>query len=488
MKIQILGVCGTFMAGIAVLAKQLGHTVIGYDQAFYEPMNGQLRSHDIILHEGYNDPEKQFELFMPDLVIVGNAIKRGNPMIEWILNHKIPYISGPEWLYQEVLSKQKIVFAVAGTHGKTTTSSMLAWVLSQSISPILPAATIGAFEGVATRDLGSVEDRDVRSDKSTNCGREQYKKPGFLIGGIPQNFGVSAQLGDGEYFVIEADEYDTAFFDKRSKFVHYHPDILIINNLEYDHADIFPNLAAIQTQFHHLIRSMPSQGHIIRPLESSSIDETLAMGCWSHVRPFLSAEMNHDGSTFVLNTNQKERVTWNLIGQHNVSNALAVLTALDAAGFSLEQASQALSSFKNVKRRLETRGMINDITVYDDFAHHPTAIAATLGALRAHVGESRIIALLHFASNSMKMGIYHDTLGPALKEANVVMGLKPQEDTALDWINDLNVTTFETVDNIVSELLPILQPNDHILVMSNGNFQGIHEKILTGIENHYAKS
>lgn len=435
MRIQILGVCGTFMAGIAVLAKQLGHTVTGFDQAFYSPMKEQLEAENITLQEGYSedylDP-------VPDLVIVGNAMKRGNPMVERILNQKIPYISGPEWLYHEVLSKQKKVLAVAGTHGKTTTSSMLAWVLECT-----------------------------------------GNKPGFLIGGIPQNFGVSARLGDGDYFVIEADEYDTAFFDKRSKFVHYHPDILIINNLEFDHADIFPDLAAIQRQFHHMIRAMPSEGCIVRPAESSSIDETLAMGCWSKARHFLSAELNHDGTEFHVNKDGKNiKAEWSILGEHNVSNALAVLTVIDEAGISLNAACAALNAFQNVKRRLEIKGTEKGITVYDDFAHHPTAIAATLGALRSHVksGE-RIIAILHLASNSMRMGIYEKTLGPALKDADNVFALKPETAVFLDE----KIKVLETVDDIVATVVPLLQPHDHVLIMSNGNFQHIHEKFLTAL-------
>lgn len=435
MRIQILGVCGTFMAGIAVLAKQLGHTVIGYDHAFYSPMKEQLEAQDITLQEGYSE---EFLDILPDLVIIGNAMKRGNPMIERILNQKIPYMSGPEWLYHEVLSKQKKVLAVSGTHGKTTTSSLLAWVLE--------------YTG---------------------------QKSGFLIGGIPQNFGVSARLGDGGYFVIEADEYDTAFFDKRSKFVHYHPDILIINNLEYDHADIFPDLVAIQRQFHHMIRAMPSEGCIVRLAESVSIDETLAMGCWSKVRTFFSAKLNHDGMVFHIKKGEKNiKVDWNLLGEHNVSNALAVLTAVDEAGIPLDIACAALKEFKNVKRRLEVKGVVNHITVYDDFAHHPTAIAATLGALRSHVksGE-RIIAILHLASNSMRMGIYEKTLGPALKEANHVFALKPEAAVFLDK----KIKVLDTVDDIVTTILPLLEPHDHVLIMSNGNFEGIHEKFLTAL-------
>jgi UDP-N-acetylmuramate: L-alanyl-gamma-D-glutamyl-meso-diaminopimelate ligase len=434
------------MAGVAVLAKQAGHTVSGSDQAFYPPMGEQLQSHGITLHEGYAPDALMPE---PDLVIVGNAIKRGNPAIEWVLNQKIPYISGPEWLYREVLSKKTIVLAVAGTHGKTTTSSMLTWILEAT-----------------------------------------GKQPGFLIGGVPQNFGISARLGQGECFVVEADEYDTAFFDKRSKLVHYHPDIVILNNLEYDHADIFPNLAAIQTQFHHMIRSMPEKAVIIRPAKSESIDEVLAMGCWSKVQSFSTEKCNadwdaecvqKDGTEFLVNhASEKGSVNWSVLGEHNVSNALAAIAAAHAAGVPIQSACAALADFKNVKRRLEVRGKAKEITVYDDFAHHPTAIEATLHALRSHVNQERIIAILHLASNSMKMGIYNETLGPALKDADVIFVLKPQSETALAWIKNINKTINigETVDELVYSLIPQLKPHDHVLVMSNGDFANIHNKIL----------
>lgn len=446
MRIHILGICGTFMAGVAVLAKQAGHTVSGSDQAFYPPMSDQLQSHGIILHEGYSPEALMPE---PDLVIVGNAIKRGNPAIEWVLNQKIPYISGPEWLYREVLSKQKKVLAVAGTHGKTTTSSLATWILEAA-----------------------------------------GMQPGFLIGGVPQNFGVSARLGQGECFVVEADEYDTAFFDKRSKLVHYHPDIVILNNLEYDHADIFPDLAAIQKQFHHMIRTIPGKGVIIRPAKSQSIDEVLTMGCWSEVKTF-STEKNasnweaeciqKDGTKFSVRHNKDEgTVEWGLLGEHNVANALAAIAATYAAGVPLQTACKGLTDFKNVKRRLEIRGKAKEVTVYDDFAHHPTAIEATLNALRTHVNQERIIAVLHLASNSMKMGIYNETLGPSLKKADMIFVLKPSSEAALLWTKNAvqPIHIADTVDELVSVIMPELKPNDHILVMSNGDFAGIHVKIL----------
>ncbi len=449
MRLHILGICGTFMAGIAMLAKQAGHTVSGSDQAFYPPMSDQLQALGIELHEGYSADALMPE---PDLVIVGNAVKRGNPAVEWMLNQKIPYISGPAWLYQEVLSKQKTILAVAGTHGKTTTSSLLAWILEKA--------------GL---------------------------QPGFLIGGVPQNFGVSARIGQGECFVVEADEYDTAFFDKRSKLVHYHPDVVILNNLEYDHADIFPNLAAIQTQFHHMIRTIPGKGVIIRPAESASIDEVLAMGCWSNVQTFSMSQpadwqvecQKQDGSVFVVKQQEAAFLThWNLLGAHNVSNALAAIAAAYATHVPVQTACEALADFKNVKRRLEVRGKAKEITIYDDFAHHPTAIEATIQALRAHVQQDRIIAVLHLASNSMKMGIYNETLSPSLKEADLIFVLKPQNEEALAWTKNghLEINMADSVDELVTLLIPHLKPHDHVLVMSNGDFSGIHGKILARLE------
>lgn len=488
MRIHILGICGTFMAGVAVLARQEGHTVSGSDQAFYPPMSDQLMALGISLHEGYSADALMPE---PDLVIVGNTAKRGNPAVEWMLNNKIPYVSGPEWLYHEILSKQKTVLAVSGTHGKTTTSSMLAWILEKS-----------------------------------------GENPGFLIGGVPQNFGVSARLGGGKCFVLEADEYDTAFFDKRSKFVHYHPDILIINNLEFDHADIFPDLDAIQKQFHHMVRMMPAKGVILRPKQSDSIDETLGMGCWSHVQTFAvcdteeetgllastsgtgflpsalppsesrrpSVEANNpvsnsnnwqaqclqsDGSAFEVRHQEiSAEIHWHLLGKHNVSNALAAIAAAHAAGVSIESASAALESFKNVKRRLEVKGKVNEITVYDDFAHHPTAIEATLDALRQHIGKQRLLAILHLASNSMRMGIYTNTLGPALQAADEIIVLKPADPAALDWVFGAapkKIHVLDSVEDIVEFLGEKLEPHDHVLVMSNGDFHGIHAKILQRI-------
>jgi len=493
MRIHILGVCGTFMAGIAVLAKQMGHHVIGSDQAFYPPMSTQLHAHDIAFYEGYD--YKVLVDTKPDLVIVGNTVKRGNPAIEWILNHKMPYISGPEWLREQVLSKQTVL-AVAGTHGKTTTASILAWILEKA--------------GL---------------------------NPGFLIGGVPQSFGISARQGGGKYFVIEADEYDTAFFDKRSKMVHYRPDIAILNNLEYDHADIFPDLKAIQWQFHQMIRTMPEKGVIIRPQQSASIDETLALGCWSRVmtvalravslwetgtplspsetvihgldaarhpgRDVLqgrtaclsppdfsnwSAEcVKSDGTHFIVRCQgdilEEAEVHWSLLGEHNVINALGAIAAARAVNVPLETACQALGDFSNVKRRLEVRGQVNGITVYDDFAHHPTAIAATISALRSHVGKARIIAVLHLASNSMKMGAYRQDLADSLEAADKVFVLKPDNAAALDWIKGAAIEVKADIDELARAVANVFQPNDHVLVMSNGNLGSLHEKLLDLAKN-----
>ncbi len=453
MNIHILGVCGTFMAGIAVIAKQAGHHVSGSDEKLLPPMSTQLYADKIELYEAYKS--EHIDASSPDLVIVGNVIKRGNPALEYLLNNKIPYISGPEWLYREVLSKQTKVLAVAGTHGKTTTTSILTWILEKT-----------------------------------------GHNPGFLIGGVPENFGFSARLGAGKYFVIEADEYDTAFFDKRSKFVHYHPDVVIINNLEFDHADIFPDLLAIQKQFHQMIRMLPEQAIIIRPVECTNIDDTLKMGCWSKVETFAMDNeskgtnwhadlIKSDGTHFKVKYNNQKKTEqadahWDLIGAHNVSNAMAAIAVTHALGLPIKEMCEALATFKNVKRRLEIKGCVDDITVYDDFAHHPTAIEATIGALRQHVDKARIFAILHLASNSMRMGIYKDTLGPALKEADVIFVLRPDNADALNWIesSEKPVNIADSVHQMVEKVVSELKPHDHVLVMSNGNFEGIHGKIL----------
>ncbi|MDH5183563.1 MAG: UDP-N-acetylmuramate:L-alanyl-gamma-D-glutamyl-meso-diaminopimelate ligase, partial [Gammaproteobacteria bacterium] len=379
MHIHILGICGTFMGGIALLAREMGHEVSGSDANVYPPMSTQLEEQGIRLMEGYDpshlDPE-------PDMVVIGNAMSRGNPVVEYVLNRGLPYTSGPQWLAEHVL-QGRWVLAVAGTHGKTTTASMLAWILEYA-----------------------------------------QLKPGFLIGGIPQNFGLSARAGEMPFFVVEADEYDTAFFDKRSKFVHYRPRTLVINNLEFDHADIFADLAAIQRQFHHLVRTIPAEGLIIHPQSETNVDEVLAQGCWTPLESFdLAAgnwqanKLSSDGSRFEVWLEGKVlgEVDWALMGDHNVNNCIAAIAAARHAGVPVEHAINAMAEFENVKRRMEVRGEVNGVTVYDDFAHHPTAISTTLDGLRQRVGEQRIIALLEPRSNTMRMGVHKQELAASVK-------------------------------------------------------------------------
>ena len=444
MKIHILGICGSFMGGIAVLAKQLGYEVSGCDANVYPPMSTQLEAQGINLIEGFG-----IEQFAQpyDLIIIGNAMTRGNPSVEYVLNENLPYLSGPEWLSQHVL-QQRHVLAVAGTHGKTTTSSLLAWVL----------------------EVAGLE-------------------PGFLIGGVPENFGVSARIGKAPYFVIEADEYDSGFFDKRSKFVHYHPRTLILNNLEYDHADIFPNLAAIQTQFHHLVRIVPGNGKIIWPQDDQNLRTVLEQGCWTQ-QEYLGPEgwsarlSADDGSAFQVHYCNEviAEVKWDLIGQHNVHNALAVFAAATAIGIASAVIADALASFKNVKRRLEIKGTVNDITVYDDFAHHPTAIALTLDGLRKRVGSARILAVSELGSYTMRTGVHRATLLPAMMQADEVLFYKPDAD---DWQLEGHLQKpwqlCSTADEVLAALVAKAQPGDHILIMSNRGFSGIYEKLLTAL-------
>jgi UDP-N-acetylmuramate: L-alanyl-gamma-D-glutamyl-meso-diaminopimelate ligase len=390
MYIYILGIGGTFMGGVAVLARALGHRVAGSDAKVYPPMSTQLEAEGITLREGYDpvhlDPA-------PDLVIIGNALSRGNPAVEHVLDRGIPYASGAQWVAENVL-QGRWVLAVAGTHGKTTTTSMLAWILEYA-----------------------------------------NLKPGFLIGGVPENFGVSARLGDEPFFVIEADEYDTAFFDKRSKFVHYRPRTAILNNLEFDHADIFPDIAAVRRQFHHLVRTVPGSGLLVTNGADAQLVETLTMGCWSRVENFGVDDGWHaesllpDGSRFRVLFQDKEQgmVEWDLIGKHNVLNALAALAAARHAGVPVKTGCAALKEFRNVKRRMEVRGTVRGVTVYDDFAHHPTAIHTTLDALRARVGGKRIVAVLEARSNTMRMGVHRAELGPALAGADQVILFQPTE-------------------------------------------------------------
>lgn len=446
MHVHILGICGSFMGGIAAIAKTLGHKVTGSDHNVYPPMSTQLEALGIELTEGYD--KAQFEP-APDMVIIGNAMSRGNPAVEFVLNRNLPYTSGPQWLLDNLL-KDRWVIGASGTHGKTTTSSMIAWILE--------------YAGL---------------------------KPGYLIGGVPENFGVSARVGESPFFVIEADEYDSAFFDKRSKFVHYRPKTLVINNLEFDHADIFADLAAIQTQFHHLVRMVPENGLILTPNNETAIEDTLAKGCWSE-RQSLGQDwqaklINDDGSAFdVLHHNKTVgTVNWTLMGQHNVDNALMALAAAHHAGVTLKDAIDALGSFKNVKRRMETKGSVNGVTVYDDFAHHPTAIATTLDGLRKKVGKARILAVLEPRSNTMKMGVHKDTLVASWQQADEVFVYEPD---GMDWSlaeraeqSQTPTQCFNDVEAIVQQLSRVSEPGDHILIMSNGGFEGIHQRVLSAL-------
>ena len=444
--IHILGVCGTFMGGVAIIAKQMGYRVTGSDINVYPPMSTFLTENGIEIIPHFETSQLQPA---PDMVIVGNAMKRGNPCVEYILDNQLPYTSGPQWLQYNV-RRERWVLAVSGTHGKTTTTGMLAWILEQN--------------GLS---------------------------PSFLIGGIAGNFGVSARLGESNFFVIEADEYDTAFFDKRSKFVHYNPKTLIINNLSFDHADIFDDLKAIQRQFHHMIRIIPSSGLILSDKTEQSVKETLDMGCWSH-KQFLGEEqdwyaqrISNDCTHFAIFHKGKKtaEVNWSIVGQHNMHNALMAIAAAHHAGVSVENACAALATFVNAKRRLEVKGEVNGITVYDDFAHHPEAIQATLTALRDKIGGSvRILAVLEPRSNTMKMGIHKDDIAPSLVRADYVFVLQPDN---IPWdVSDITNKCLQpakwtaNLERLVDMVVAEAQPTDHILVMSNGSFGGIHQKLL----------
>lgn len=441
MHIHILGICGTFMGGIAALAKQAGHKVTGCDTNVYPPMSTQLESQGITLTEGFDPSQASIGA---DIFVIGNVVSRGNPLMEEILNRGLPYISGPQWLAEHVL-RDKWVLAVAGTHGKTTTSSMLAWILEYA-----------------------------------------NMKPGFLIGGVPQNFGISARLGETPFFVIEADEYDTAFFDKRSKFVHYHPRTAILNNLEFDHADIFPDLAAIETQFHHLVRTVPGNGLIISNGHETSLDRVLTRGCWTPVERFgtdwQATDIDSNGSFSILfNDHNQGRVTWELLGAHNRMNALAAIAAARHVGVTPEISIAALGQFQNVKRRMEIRGVVNNITVYDDFAHHPTAIATTVAGLRAKVGNGRILAVLEPRSNTMKLGAVKEALAGSLADADQTFCYANN----LGWDAAATLSplgskshTLDDLGHLIEAIAHAAQPGDHVLIMSNGGFGGIHDKLL----------
>jgi UDP-N-acetylmuramate: L-alanyl-gamma-D-glutamyl-meso-diaminopimelate ligase len=457
MHVHILGICGTFMGGIAAIARAAGHRVTGSDRNVYPPMSTQLEAMGINVIQGFEaaqlDPA-------PDVVVVGNVMTRGQPVIEALLELGIPYASGPEWLSREVL-KDRWVLAVAGTHGKTTTSSLLTWILDHA--------------GLA---------------------------PGFLIGGVPANFDTSARLGGEPFFVIEADEYDTAFFDKRAKFVHYRPRTAILNNLEYDHADIYPDVESIQRQFHHLVRIVPGSGRIVWNASDKRLEQTLAMGCWTPCEGFARSTDGapdalwtarptgsvDDFSQFEVLEGGRPRgtVQWQMIGAHNMENALAAIAAARHAGVTVEHAIDALGSFKGIARRMQLRGEVNGVRVYDDFAHHPTAIATTVDGLRRRVGGARIIAVLEPRSNTMKMGVHQNTLGPSLLGADEVWLFTPPD---LGWDAGPIVASLgkrghssRDIGSLATELAKAARPGDHVLIMSNGGFGGLHGKLLAELE------
>lgn len=465
MHIHILGICGTFMGGIAAIARESGHKVTGCDKDVYPPMSTQLEAQGIELISGYSPDQIQLR---PDIFVIGNVVTRGNPLMEEILNQNLPYISGPQWLSENIL-RNRWVLAVSGTHGKTTTSAMLAWVLE--------------YAGMS---------------------------PGFLIGGIPENFGISARIGNlppshsintnnsydhesqdvSPFFVIEADEYDTAFFDKRSKFVHYHPRTAILNNLEFDHADIFQDLAAIERQFHHFIRIVPNNGLIISNGQDENLKRVLSQGCWTPIETFgndngwqTEPQTDNNLSVYFMQAHQGN-LQWDLMGEHNRMNMLAVLSAARHAGVPVKVSLEALAQFKNVKRRMETIGIVNGITVYDDFAHHPTSIQTTLNGLRSSVGNAKIIAVLEPRSNTMKMGVWKDALANSLVEADQVFCFASNAEWARSTLSPLGekANCYDDLTNLISAIATASKPEDHILIMSNGGFGGIHEKLLTVLE------
>lgn len=497
MHIHILGICGTFMGGIAVLAKQAGHHVTGCDANVYPPMSTQLEAQGIQLIEGFSPDQIQLN---PDIYVIGNVVTRGNPLMEAILNQGLPYISGPQWLAENVL-QGKWVMAVAGTHGKTTTSSMLAWVLEYA--GLAPGFLIGGVPenfGVSARlpqispkDSNFQKNQDLADDtRRTEHSKQDSTSEYGALASTAQRSSANKDDFCSPFFVIEADEYDTAFFDKRSKFVHYHPRTAILNNLEFDHADIFADLAAIETQFHHLVRTVPQQGLLVVNGREESMQRVLKRGCWTPVEYFAgeqgwqSANLAEDGSFDVVHQGQTlGRVSWEMLGDHNRMNALAVIAAARHAGVAIETTIEALAQFKNVKRRMEVKGTINGITVYDDFAHHPTAIDTTVAGLRHKVGKARIIAVLEPRSNTMKLGVMKDALPASLKEADVVycyganLGWDAAE--ALKPIAH-KAQTFDDLNLLVKAIVGEARAGDQILVMSNGGFGGVHQKILDGLK------
>ena len=454
MHIHILGICGTFMGGLAALAREAGHTVTGCDANVYPPMSTQLEALGIELIQGFGAEQLALK---PDLFVIGNVVTRSSegrfPLMEAILDAGLPYTSGPQWLAEHVL-QGKHVMAVAGTHGKTSTTSMLAWILESA--------------GLA---------------------------PGFLIGGVPQNFGVSARLGGGKYFVIEADEYDTAFFDKRSKFVHYRPRTAILNNLEHDHADIFPDLAAIETQFHHLVRTVPPSGRLMVNAREDALQRVLSRGCWSEVQRFgarkeepgaLRARGEPQSFDVLRGSLKVGHVTWELLGEHNQLNALAAIAAAEHVGVDPERAAEALGGFRNVRRRLELRGEAGGVKVYDDFAHHPTAIHTTIDGLRRRIApQERILAVFEPRSNTMKLGTMKAQLPWALEEADLSFcnqdGLSWDAREALAPLGEQGLVGAD-VEELVAMVRRAARPGDHVLCMSNGGFGGIHEKLLDALK------
>ena len=463
MHVHILGICGTFMGGLALLARAMGHKVTGSDANVYPPMSTQLEQQGIELIQGFDPIQlgKEGEN-QPDLVVIGNAMSRGNPCVEAVLNRGMKYTSGPQFLSEYILPN-RWVLAVSGTHGKTSTSSMLAWILEY-------------------------------------CGYE----PGFLIGGVPQNFGVSARLGNSPFFVVEADEYDSAFFDKRSKFVHYHPRTLVINNLEFDHADIFADLAAIQRQFNHVIRTVPSEGKVIWPRDVDAVKQVIDMGCWSEQETYskqptttepsgwFARTIADDGHEFevLFNGESQGILHWALIGQHNIENAIMAIAAARHVGVAPGHAIEALAQFSPPKRRLELLDTVNGVAVYDDFAHHPTAIATTLQGLRAKVGvdangAGKIIVVLEPRSNTMKSGVHKDTLANSMALADVAYLYQADN---IGW--DINasmtnapipVTVYHSIEDIITNVANIAQAGDTVVIMSNGGFNGIHQKIIKAL-------
>jgi UDP-N-acetylmuramate: L-alanyl-gamma-D-glutamyl-meso-diaminopimelate ligase len=456
MHIHILGVCGTFMGSLAQLAKDLGHRVTGSDANVYPPMSTQLEQAGIELIHGFDPIHLQPA---PDLVVIGNAMSRGNPSVEYVLDQGIPYTSGPQWLHDHVL-QGKWVLAVAGTHGKTTTSSMLAWILE--------------YAGMA---------------------------PGYLIGGVTKNFSTSARLGSTPFFVVEADEYDSAFFDKRSKFVHYNARTVILNNLEFDHADIFQDLAAIQKQFHHLIRTVPNNGLLISPTNDKALAEVIAQGCWTPQQQFgftsdvTSSEwqaklLAADGSSFVVMHQSEEvaQVNWEQTGTHNVNNGLAAMIAARHVGVTPEHSARALEQFAGVKRRMECLADVHSVKVYDDFAHHPTAIKTTLAGLRAKVGDEKIIAIIEPRSNTMRMGVHKNALNQSCTDADDVLWYQPANvDWAMDEIvnkSPVPAKLLRNIDELIHCAISLCEKNSHIVIMSNGGFAGVHQQLIEQLKKH----